>query len=112
MMRCIPFKTQKETFIIPIDEILYITQNKRCLVIKTTQREFVEYEKIENVLEYLDDSFFQCLKYTVLNMNQVRGFVDRKVIFANGDTFELGRDCFLRTRNSFIAYIKEMKEKK
>ena len=109
MYKCIPFKTQKETFIIPLDEILYIAQDKRRLIIMTTEREFVEYEKLSNILPYLNSNFFPCLKFTLLNMERVRGFVDRKVIFSNGSSLELGRDSFLKTREQFIDYLKEMK---
>ncbi|MCQ2555635.1 MAG: LytTR family transcriptional regulator DNA-binding domain-containing protein [Clostridia bacterium] len=105
MEQFIPFRNQKEVCRIPVSEVLYITQQRRKLKIVTHEREYVQYEKIREVIPYLDDRFYACLKYTYINMDKIRGFANQSIHFTNGEGLAVGRDNFNRTKKEFLERI-------
>ena len=109
MEKYLPIVNRSECNMVKLDDILYIRKEGRKINIVTEKAAFYEYCRMGEVEEHLDERFYNCLKGVIINFNQVQGMRDQTIIFRNGITFELGRDSFIRTKQTFAAYIKGLK---
>ncbi len=102
----LPFVNRQQCSKIPLREILRVEQNGRLVTIVTEKGILEKYGKIQEVEEYLDERFYHCLKKTIINFEQVSSMKEQTIFFKNGDKIFLGRENFVRTKQSFAIYIK------
>lgn len=93
-----------------IREIIFIERNRRKLHVVTTERKYEFYEKIENVIPYLDERFFPCLKGCYINFDRVVRMEQQKIYFDNGEIYYLGRENFFKTRRAYKEYLKNLNQ--
>ncbi len=91
MEQFIPLVTRKFSVKIPINDIVYIRRTERKLKIVIIDGEYEFYEKLEAIEPMLDQRFFHCLKYLIVNLEKVDKMEDNKIFFNNGEIFYLGR---------------------
>ena len=103
----LPFENRKQCCKILLDDIFYIKQEGRLLYVITEEEIFRCYQRMEDILEFLDKRFYRCLKKITLNFQNVSALKDQTDFFKNGDKIFLGRQNYIHTRQSFAAYIKK-----
>jgi len=66
----------------------------------------------ENLMQYLDSRFYTCLKGTVINLDKVERMEERpeerRIYFLNGEYLLIGRDNFIRTKQRYAAWLKNL----
>ena len=97
---------REETRVLQFKEILYIQQNGRKVIIRGVDRVHYSYDSFKEVTKDLDGRFYQCLKYTYVNLDQIKRLQDQTIIFKTDSTLLVGRDCFVRVRQTFAGYYK------
>ncbi len=102
----LPFVNREQCSKIPLSEILRIEQSSRIVIIVTEGATLRKYGKLQDIEEYLDERFYHCLKKMIINFQQVSSMKDQTIYFKNGDKIYLGRQNFVRTKQSFAIYIK------
>ncbi len=98
---------REETAIVPFKDILYIQLNGRKVVVRATDYVHYSYESFEEVTKDLDGRFYRCLKYTYVNLEQIKRLQHQTIIFKTDSTLLVGRDCFIRVRQTFAGYYKK-----
>lgn len=106
MDKYIPFINRTECCKILLEDILYIEQQKREIIIVTEDVTYRKYCKINEMDQYLDGRFFYSLKTLVINFSNVMSMRDQTIRFKNGVEIYLGRHNYVRTKQSFAIYIK------
>ena len=106
MDKYIPFINRQQCCKIFLEEILYIEQQGREVLIVTDNMTYRQYGKLFQLDSYLDERFFYCLKTMTINFSNVISMRDQVIKFKNGTEIYLGRQNFVRTKQSFAIYIK------
>ena len=108
MSKYIPVITREYSRKVDVDDIIYLEQRQRRLAIVTADETYVCYEKIENVEKQLDNRFYHTLKKLVVNLEKVSLARDQSITFQNGAVLMLGRESYIRTKQMYIAYLKNL----
>ena len=108
MSRYIPVITKEYSRKISVDDIIYLEQRQRKLAIVTDDETDVCYERIENIEKQLDDKFYHTLKKLVVNLEKVSVMRDQTVIFQNGSILMLARESYIRTKQIYTAYLRDL----
>lgn len=90
---------------IRLSDVVLIERQNRKLHVVTEDRNFDYYEKIENVEPILDGRFYPCLKGCYINMERVSAMAEQSIYFDNGTHYELGRDNFIKAKQSYKHYL-------
>ena len=85
MSRYIPVITKEYSRKISVDDIIYLEQRKQ-----------------------LDDKFYHTLKKLVVNLEKVSVMRDQTVIFQNGSILMLARESYIRTKQIYTAYLRDL----
>lgn len=107
-VKYVPVISRKETAKVSVSDIIMIERDKRKLHIVTDQKEYQIYERIENVAPLLDEGFYSCLKGFYINLSRVKSMADQQIIFDNGMIYSLGRDNFIRAKQRYALFLKQM----
>lgn len=109
-MECnyLPIITREYSTRVKVNDVMTISRNSRKLEIKAENGVFSYYEKIENILDCLDERFFRCNNGFLLNLEKVEVMKNQKVIFSNGEEIEMPRDAFLRAKKAYKDYLRNM----
>lgn len=110
MERYIPVITKHYSCRVDLDDIIYIQQQQKKLAIVTDDEIYSYYEKIENVLDYLDKRFFRVMKKLVVNLDKISMVKEQQVHFKNGSDIYLGKDNYVRTKQKYTAYIRGLEK--
>ncbi len=108
MDKYIPVITRSYSTKVKVDDILYLEQRQRRLAIVTSKDTFVYYERIENVEKLLDGRFYHTLKKLVVNLEYISAMRDQNVIFQDGSVLMLGRESYIRTKQMYVAYLRDL----
>jgi DNA-binding LytR/AlgR family response regulator len=108
MDQFIPVVTKQYCRKVDLSEILYIEQWQRRLNIVTAEESYVCYLKIDNIREILDERFYPTLKKLVVNLEQILEIRDQNILFQNGTRLILSRESYIRTKQTFAAYLKKL----
>ena len=106
--RFIPLVTRKFSLKVWIADIIYIQKKDRKIKIMTDQECYEYYEKLQNIEQYLDKRFYHCLKTLVVNLDKIDKMTDQTIFFQNGETFFLGRENYIKTKQTYSAYLKKL----
>ena len=105
--RFIPIITRGLSLRLELDDTVMILRNNRKLIFYSEDDTYEMYEKMENIREYLDERFYFCMNGCVINFDKVRLMAQGTVFFINGWDFDLSRDVFIRTRQTFNRYLRD-----
>lgn len=97
-----------ETWKVLKENILYIRQEQRYVVIHTREGEIKRWGKMKDMFPDLeeDSSIYRCHSYCLINFDCVNGMKDSVVYFEGGKTMYLGINNFRQVRKAFICYLK------
>lgn len=104
----IPIINGRESGKVRVSDVVMIERNNRRLRIVTGEREFDYYEKLDNVTPLLDQRFFPCLKGCYVNFDHVSYMANQEIHLDNGEIFTLGRENFLRTKQRYKLYLRQV----
>jgi len=107
MDKYIPFINRQLCCKIPLGEIMYIEQQGRKIMIVTDKTVYRKYGKISDYKECFDSRFFYCLQSVVINFANVLSMREQAIKFVNGEEIYIGRQNFVRTKQTFAVYLKE-----
>jgi len=93
---------------VPVREIIYIMKVNRKVRIVTEGAQYEYYERIENMMQYLDGRFYACLKGTIINLDKVEKMEAQTIRLQNGEVLVLGRDNFIRAKQRYAAWLKKL----
>lgn len=108
MSKFIPVITRQYSRKVNVDDIIYLEQRQRRLAIVTSDETYVCYERIENVEKQLDERFYHTLKKLVVNLEQISVAKNQKIVFQNGIELQLGRESYIRTKQTYAAYLRKL----
>lgn len=108
MSKFIPVITREYSRKVNVDDIIYLEQRQRRLAIVTADETYVCYERIENVEKQLDERFYHTLKKLVVNLEQISVAKNQKITFQNGTELQLGRESYIRTKQTYAAYLRKL----
>ncbi len=97
-----------ETWKLLKENILYIRQEQRYVVIQTREGEIKRWGKMKDMFPDLeeDKSIHRCHSYCLINFDCVNGMKDSVVYFEGGKIMYLGINSFRQVRKAFIGYLK------
>lgn len=107
-IKFIPIVTRNQSIRMETDSIYKIQRDNRRLSILTAEGEFYYYEKLERIEQHLGNNFYSCLKGCLINLDKVKSMKDQTVVFENGQEYNLGRSNYIKTRQVYSAYIKNL----
>lgn len=105
----IPVITKQYSCKVHIDDIVYIQQQQKKLAIVTDKQAYFYYEKIENILSFLDERFFRVMKKLVVNLEKILVVKEQQIHFQNGADIYLGKDNYVRAKQKYTAYLRGLK---
>lgn len=108
MDKYIPVITRQYSRKINVDDIVYLEQQQRKLAIVTKDQTYVSYQRIENVEKQLDERFYHTLKKLIVNIEQISAAENQTIVFENGIALQLGREAYIRTKQTYAAYLKKL----
>ncbi len=108
MPNYIPVITRGYSRKVNLDEVLYLEQRQRKLAIVTTEDTYICYERIESLEKLLDERFYHSLKKLVVNMDKIMIAENQKITFVDGTVITMGRESYIRTKQRFSAYLKNL----
>ena len=108
MTKYIPVITRGYSRKVPVDDIMYLEQRQRKLAIVTGEETYLSYQRIENIEQLLDERFYHTLKKLVVNLDKITAAKDQSIIFQNGEMLMLGRESYVRTKQIYAAYLKNL----
>lgn len=97
-------KTQSYIEKLPTEEVISVQRDGRRIHIAADNKEYVYYEKMDNVSPHLDERFYRCHGGCYINFDKVRLMEDQEIMFYNGQTLFLGRTNFIKTKQHFYRY--------
>ena len=72
----------------------------------TPEKEYIYYEKLENVEGCLDNRFYPCLKGCYINFERISHMSDQRIYFENGYVYDIGRSNFIKTKQKYGSYLR------
>lgn len=114
MDKFIPVVNRRECRKVLLDDIIYIESDGRRIRIVTEDKEFYMYAKLSDLEPYFEDDsrFFQCVKGVVVNFDNVSSMQNQTIFFKNGTEYMLGRTNFLKTKQTFVCYMRNFNKNK
>lgn len=106
MQSYIPYVTPSECRKLHLEDINYIRRISRKVEICSRSGSYYLYESFDRVTGYLEGPFFSCLKGLIINFDRVESMCEQSVFFENGDVLRLGRDSYVKTRQTYAIYLK------
>lgn len=77
-------KSGSEYHKVPLSDILYIESNNNKIVVHTISSMVESYQRIRDIEEKLDTSFFKCHRCYIINMEHVVGY-NTSIVKLNSD---------------------------
>lgn len=87
------------------NDILYISSDKRKVLIHTTKTTYEFYEKINPIYELLNDSFCRCHQSYIVNLKYVQIIKKKEFILKNNKNIPISQKWLLESKNSFARYM-------
>lgn len=92
---------------IPIREIRYLESKGHHVMIHTLEKTLELYGRLERVKEKLPESFLQCHKSYVVNMNYIM-FIDKsEILLKGGARVNISREKYNEVRENYFRYMGE-----
>ena len=108
MEKFVPVITKQYSRKVNIKDIVYIQQQQRRLAIVTDDEILLCYERIENIIDNLDDRFYRVMKKLMVNMDKVLMAKDQHLTFENGMSIYLGKENFVKAKQKFARHLRNL----
>lgn len=107
---CIPVISRTKSVKVRLEDIITLKNDMRKLTVRTEESEYSMYGGLRNIEDMLDSRFVECEKGFYVNLEKIESMdsADFCVRLGGGTGFYLGRDNFIRLRQKFNAYLREL----
>ncbi|MEA4922281.1 MAG: LytTR family DNA-binding domain-containing protein [Eubacteriaceae bacterium] len=105
MAKCLCIRGKKETWKLNISDIVFVRQEGKEIQIFTEKNTIRKTGSIAELKEKLDDRFFTCHKYCLVNFDKVFGMRDSEIIFETGQSVTMGVNSYRNARKAFHMYM-------
>ncbi|MDR2132700.1 MAG: LytTR family transcriptional regulator [Clostridiales Family XIII bacterium] len=102
----IPILTRSETASVRPEDILYAESDLRLILLKTRDRQYRYYGKLDDLMRRLGGAFYRCHVSWIINFNEVVSIKDNAIHMSDGKAILLGRNKFQAARKAYIAYLR------
>ena len=106
MEKYIPIITKQYSCKVSVDDIVYIRQHEKKLDIVTEAESYSYYEKMDNVIDCLDDRFYRVMKRLVVNLDKVTMVREQQIHFDKGGEIYLGKDNYIKAKQRYTAHLR------
>ena len=107
-VKYLPIINKSDSWKLELSDICYINRMNRKLAFETDSGTVETYEKIDDVLKYLGPEFFRCMSGCIVNISRIKRIKKSYVYFDNGKCFRLSRDPYIRLKQRFNAYLRNL----
>jgi len=91
---------------IPIKDIVYISSDKRKLVIHTKNDDYSYYEKLETLVSKLDKRFCRCHRSYIVNLDYLSSFEPpASVTMTNNSVIPMGKSFLKEFKDRLVIYM-------
>ena len=101
-------KQRKITYAIPYGEIRYIESRVHQLYIVTKKQTVIYYGKLEEIMKHLPNTFQQCHKSYLVNMNEIRRLEGYKYILSDETHIPISKTRYQKSKSLFFSYMREI----
>lgn len=104
--RCVLIKKRSKIYQIPLRDILYICKNLRLSCITTISGEqHTFYAKFDEIQPFLNESFFQCHKSYIVNLDKVIALQAAWFWLENGMRLPISQKRRRQSREYYVNYL-------
>lgn len=97
---------KNKTAVISVHDLMYIEHGYRISKLHTTSMVYKEYSNLSYYLNILPNTFIQCHKSFVVNLDFIREYHRDHFILKNGEQIQISRTFSKNARSAFFEYIK------
>ena len=90
------------------EQIRHIESHNHQIHIYTNKVKYIVYEKLSDILKRLPDTFVQCHKSFLVNLEYVEALEGKEVLLNDGKRISISRSYQNHIKDRFFAYIGEM----
>lgn len=108
MEKFVPVITKQYSRKVNVKDIVYIQQQQRRLAIVTDDEIFLCYERMDNIMDNLDERFFRVMKKLTVNMDKVLMAKEQHLIFENGMSIYLGKENYVKVKQKFARHLRNL----
>lgn len=103
--RVLRFSVKRKEYLILADHVLYLESSNHRVIIHTDDHTYSVYDKLSNFSSQIPDSFIQCHKSFIINMNRIRYIEGNEIIFQDGSRVPISKVYQEKVRKSYFSYI-------
>lgn len=107
-VKYLPIINRSDSCKVKVSDICFVTRENRRLLFATEDGIKKTYGKMDSIEELLDGDFVRCMSGCIINLARVKEVRDMVVYFDNGDTLKLGREGYVRVKQRFNAYLRDL----
>lgn len=101
----IPVITRREVCRVRVKEILYVEKELRLVNIHTSRRVYTFYGKLDDVMLYLDESFYKCHRSCIVNFEKITSMEDGIFYLEGGETIRVGQNNYQYAKRGFRRFL-------
>lgn len=90
---------------INIKNIYYLESDLRLVIAHTTEGNVEAYNKLEQMLPLLDNSFLHCHKSYIVNMSYVEKLQDQEFVLFNGEVIKISPKRYKTSKDAYMRFI-------
>lgn len=101
-------KSKSTVLSIPFDIILYLESAGHVVTIHTRNEQHSCYDRLEKLMGRLPETFLQCHKSYIVNMNEIRRIERNRIIMTNETEIPISKSRYGDTRSRYFRYMEGM----
>lgn len=105
MEKKLAIKTRNSTYMLAMDQIIYLENSGRLVIVHTASGEIRFYGSLARVMDNLDERFIMCHRSYAINMECVTIMKEKQICFSDGSTIFMGRDTYTKTKKQILNYL-------
>lgn len=104
-MKKLAIKIGKRIITVNKEDIVYLEQSGRKLMINTANDEFSVYGNMDDYERRLGEGFFRCHSFCIVNLNKISAIEDFQIDFIGGLRVYLGRSNIQKLKRTLFSYM-------
>lgn len=96
---------KSESIKVPFDEVLYIEQVGKNLLIHKEGDTICVPGRVRKLSKALGEPFYQCHSYLLINLSKVYLMANGDIVFDNQQSTHIGQASYIKTRKKFNQYL-------
>lgn len=92
---------------IPVEDILYVENNGRKVVVHTRTEKLEYYERMNHLEEVLGEGFYRCHRGYLVALGTISGYDNTSITVSNGDKIYLAKQKYSEFVKLYCRFLKE-----